>query len=203
MRYSQSITMLLLLLLMAAGVQAQPVDYVQMGEKGIQAFNQGNIVPAMNLLNQSAENGYAPAQSTLAYILDKAEENERAFELYKQAAEQNDAAGQYGLAGMYSRGEGTEKNMQLAGEWMQKSAMQRYTLGMRAYAYALENGDLGLDRDINQAVHWFNQCSDDGDAVCKRRLAEAYGKGELGLALDLEKSRQLLLELTQKPEVKD
>lgn len=201
MRYTQSLSMLLLLLLMSASVQAQSVDYAQMGEKGIQAFSQGNLIQAMDLLNQSAQNGYAPAQSTLAYILDQGEENERAFELFKQAAEQNDAAGQYGLAGMYAKGEGTPQNPQLAGEWMKKSAMQRYILAMRAYANALERGELGLDRDTSQAVHWYNQCNEAGDAVCKRRLAEAYARGELGLALDETKARQLLRELNVKQEV--
>lgn len=202
MKQTQSVTIALLLLLMITSVQSQSVDYAQIGEKGIQAFSQGNLIQAMDLLNQSAQNGYAPAQSTLAYILDKADENERAFELFKQAAEQNNAAGQYGLAGMYAKGEGTEKNPQLAGEWMKKSAMQSYILAMRDYAYALENGELGFDMDINQAVHWYNQCVEAGDAVCKHRMALAYGKGELGLALDEKKARQLLHQINEKQEVK-
>lgn len=201
MKYIQSVTMILLHLI-TASVHAQPLDYVEIGEKGIQAFIKGDLIQAMDLLNQSAQNGYAPAQSMLAYILDKAEDDERAFELFKKAAEQNDAAGQYGLAGMYAKGEGTQKDPQLAGEWMQKAAMQRYTLAMRAYAIALEKGEMGFDRDINQAVHWYNQCNEAGDSECKRRLAEAYANGELGFALDEIKARQLLDEINQKQEVK-
>lgn len=201
MKYLQSTVMALFLLLMTSLATAQSVDYAEIGEQGIQAFAEGNLIQAMDLLGKSAEKGYAPAQSTLAYILDKAEENERAFELFKLAADQNYAAAQYGLAGMYAKGEGIEESPQLAGEWMHKAAMQRYVLAMRGLAYALEKGELGFDRNPNQALHWYNQCHDAGDEVCKRRLAEAYAKGEFGLAVDEKKAKQLIRELNQKQEV--
>lgn len=191
-----------LLFNITAIAQSETTDPVELGEKGIRAFAQGNLIEAMDLLGRSAQQGYAPAQSTLAYILDQAEENERAFQLFQQAADQNHAAAQYGLGGMYAKGEGTQKSPQLAGEWIKKAAMQRYTLAMRDFAYALEKGDLGFDKDSSQALHWFNRCSEAGDAVCKRRLAFAYGKGELGLAVDEEKAQQLIAELNKKPEVK-
>lgn len=202
MRHLQLAGIVLFTFMFTTQVNAQSVDYAEIGERGIQAFSKGNLIQALDLLDQAAQHDYAPAQSTLAYILDKADDDERAFKLFQQAADQNYAAAQYGLAGMYAKGEGVEKNLKLAGEWMQKSAMQSYTLAMRDFATALEKGELGLDPDINQAVHWFNKCNEAGDVVCKRRLAKAYAMGELGLAVDEPKAKQLMRELNSKKEVK-
>ncbi|UCH40122.1 MAG: hypothetical protein JSU67_18705, partial [Gammaproteobacteria bacterium] len=61
------------LLLMSAvvppGLQA---DARSDGERGIAEYRKGNLIVGMELLQKSAEAGYAPAQTTLAYILDAA-----------------------------------------------------------------------------------------------------------------------------------
>jgi hypothetical protein len=201
MKYSYAAGVFLSVFLSFSCVNAQSVDYAEIGEKGIQAFAQGNLIQAMDLLDQAAQEGYAPAQSTLAYILDKADDDERAFKLFQQAAEQNHAAGQYGLGGMYAKGEGVEKNPGLAGEWIKKSAMQSYQLAMRDLAHALEKGELGFEPDISGALRWFNECSDAGDTVCKRRLAIAYSRGDLGLAVNEARAKQFFKELNTKQEV--
>ncbi len=179
---------------------AQAIDAEDIGEKGIKALSEGNLIQAMDLLEQSSQQGYAPAQATLAYILDKAEEDARAFELYRRAAEQGNPAGQHGLAGMYAKGEGTEQNLQTAGQWMQKAAQQEYRLAMRDYAIALQTGDLGLTKDPQQAQLWFQKCHRAGDTVCTRHLAEAYRDGGLGLAKDEKKAAALFEKLNKKPE---
>ena len=46
----------------AAGAEE---NYIEMGEQGIQAFQNGDFVTAMGLLEKSAVKGYAPAQATL------------------------------------------------------------------------------------------------------------------------------------------
>ena len=55
------------------------------GDKGIEEFRNGNLIEAMRLLEISAEQGYVPAQVTLAYILDQAEQNSEAFHWYQQS----------------------------------------------------------------------------------------------------------------------
>lgn len=175
-------------------------QFIEQGKKGIEAFRQGNLMIAIELLSKSAEKGYAPAQTTLAYIMDQAEENDRAFELFEQAAKQDYAAAQFGLGKMYAKGEGTQKDPLIAGRWIKKSALQHHAPAMRAYAFALEHGRLGFDRNSEQALHWYYQCHDAGDSVCARRLVQAYEKGDLGQPADENKADELRRRLNPVPE---
>jgi TPR repeat protein len=174
-------------------------NFIELGEKGIEAFRQGNLILAMDLLNKSAVKGYAPAQTTLAYIMDQAEENDRAFEWFELAAKQNYAAAQFGLGNMYAKGEGTPKDPLIAGQWIKKSALQQHAPAMRAYAYALEYGNLGFEMGPDQALHWYRLCSDAGDLVCTRRLVQAYETGDLGEPVDEDRANELRRRLNQVP----
>jgi len=154
------------------------------GDLGIEAFRQGRLIEGMELLQRSAEGGYAPAQVTLAYILDFSERDREAFYWYQQAADSNDAAGIFGLGTMYAKGEGVERNPQKAGQLTRRAAQMEHLPAMRAYAYALENGALGFDRDHAAAVEWFAKAAAAGDQVSMRRLKDAYSQGQLGLPVD-------------------
>lgn len=184
MKYSQSVTMVLAFLLMTANVQAQEVDYVQMGEKGIEAFQKGDIVTAMELLERSAKQGYAPAQATLAYLLDKSDFDVQALQWYEKSANQGNADGQYGLAGLYANGEGVKKDSDVALRWLLKAVEQNHKLATRMYAHSLEAGYLDLQKDEKKALALYRQCHDAGEMSCTRRLSRAYRNGELGLAID-------------------
>jgi hypothetical protein len=175
-------------------------NFIDLGEKGIEAFRQGNLILAMDLLNRSAEKGYAPAQTTLAYILDQSEEDDHAFKLFEQAAKQEYAAAQFGLGNMYAKGEGVQQNPMIAGQWIKKSAEQNHPPAMRAYAFALEYGNLGFDMNSAQALHWYHLCNDAGDSVCTRRLVQAYEKGDLSQPADENKANELRRRLNQMPE---
>ena len=166
-------------------------DYIEKGKQGIEAYRIGNLVPAMQLLQESAEKGYAPAQATLAYILDQSEENDEAFRWYELAAKQGYAQGEFGLGSMYAKGEGVERNRTVAGHWIRKAALQGYVLAVREYASALETGDLGYQRNVKEAFIRFTECHDAGDMVCTRRLVQAYRDGDLGQPIDMVKSNEL------------
>ncbi len=170
-------------------------DYIQEHEKGSIAYQQGNLIQAMSHFEHAAKAGYAPSQTTLAYILDQAEEDKRAFELFKQAAEKNYAAAQFGLGNMYAKGEGTEKNQIVAGILIKKSATQQHTPAMRAYAYALEFGHLGFSKNPDLAFHWYQLCSAAGDPVCSRRLLQVYKNADLNQAANSTKAATLQQQL--------
>lgn len=158
------------------------------GEQGIEAFKRGDLIESMELLERSARGGYAPAQVTLAYILDISERDEEAFKWYQEAASAGDPAGIFGLASMYEKGEGVERDRVKAGELTRRAAELDYLLAMRAYAYALENGGLGFERDPAAALDWFRRTAEAGDQVAMSRLKEAYSEGQLGLPVDPEKA---------------
>ena len=180
-----------LILLSSSQLYAVEQETIDISDRGMQAFRQGNLMLAMELLGQAAQQNYAPAQTTLAYILDQAEENQRAFKLFKQAAETNYAAAQFGLGNMYAKGEGVKKDPLIAGQWIKKSAQQNYRPAMRAYAYALEFGSLGFTQNSSEAFHWYQQCAQANDPVCQRRLLQVYSQGGLQQAADKAKAEKI------------
>ena len=158
------------------------------GDKGIEEYRNGNLIEAMDLLEKSALKGYTPAQITLAHILDKAEQDSEAFHWYQQAAKNKDAAGLFGLGGMYAKGEGTQADPPKAGQLIKQSALLGHLPAMRAYAYALEHGQLGFSQNNSAAAEWFLKAANSGDGVSMRRLKKAYTLGQLGMPVDPEQA---------------
>ena len=158
------------------------------GDKGIAEYRKGNLIEGMRLLEISAEQGYVQAQVTLAYILDQAEQNQEAFHWYQQSANLNHPAGLFGLAGIYAKGEGIDKNSQKAGQLIRQSALLNHIPAMRAYAYALEYGQLGFSKNNSAAAEWYLKAANSGDEVSMRRLKNAYTLGQLGMPVDPEQA---------------
>jgi len=98
---------------------AAPVDDHQ---RGITAYQRGDVVAAMAALRVAAKAGYAPSQSMLAFILDKADFVDEAATLYRAAADQNDAEGHAGLANAYLTGRGVAKDEKQAMTHFSKAA---------------------------------------------------------------------------------
>jgi len=90
---------------------AAPADDHQ---RGLTAYQRGDVVAAMAALRPAAKAGHAPSQSLLAFILDKADFVDEAAALYRAAAAQNDAEGHAGLANAYLSGRGVAKDEKLA-----------------------------------------------------------------------------------------
>ena len=160
------------------------------GDKGIEEYRQGNIIEGLVLMETSAKQGYAPAQVTLAFILDHAENDKDAFYWYQQAAEQNNPAGLFGLGVMYGKGEGTDKDPIKAGELIKKSADMQHLPAMRALAYALEVGSFGFKKSEHDALQWYLKAAEAGDDFSMQRLKKAYSTGELGLAADADQAAE-------------
>jgi len=168
------------------------------GDKGIEEFRNGNLIEAMQLLEKSAAQGYTPAQVTLAYILDISEQDAEAYQWYQQAADNGDPAGLFGLGSMYAKGEGTSKDPHQAGQLIKRSALLNHLPAMRAYASALEYGQLGFEQDHAAAAEWFLKAADAGDSTAMRRLKDAYSLGELGLAVNPEEASKWEIKLNPK-----
>ena len=163
-------------------------EYVDRAEK---AFDQSDIVGAMSYYRKAAEAGYAPAQSRLAYLLDKSEENEEAVKWYKQAAAQGYAEAEHGLAGMYVSADGIPQDNEEALRLFRSSASKGYPPALHVMASAYEKGELGLRIDYESAREWLEKGMQLNDYWSIKRLAQAYGNGELGLRIDRQKAAQL------------
>lgn len=164
--------------------------------RAIEAHRQGDFVAAMRWYRAAAEQGYAPAQVRLAYILDRAEENEEAVQWYRKAAEQGDLDGQFGLGQMYANGEGVERDLQQAGRWITQAAEQGLVAAMRVLAAAYERGGLGLSVDQSKALTWLEQAAAREDRASIERLIQVYRNGQLGMAADPGKAEAWKARLT-------
>jgi TPR repeat protein len=136
-------------LVACAPAHAGPREDAQQAETSLR---NGDLITAMNLLRRASDQGYAPAQARLADLLDAAEYNSDAVALYRKAAEQGDAAGEYGLGRMYAAGEGVARDAAQALAWFRRAADKNHPDAVEALARAHKSGDLGLARDTQQAA---------------------------------------------------
>lgn len=148
--------------------------------RGETAFNRGDLGEAIRLFREAAEQGHAPAQSRLAYVLDKAEENEEALAWYRKAAEQGDAQGQFGLGQMIAVGEGTGKDPATGLAWILRAAGQGLLPALVAGARLLEAGEPRTLRDPKAAFDLWRRAAAQGDHVAMNRIVAVYRNGELG-----------------------
>lgn len=79
---------------------------------------------AIKWLTKAAESGSVDAQLLLGFIYAETQEAALAFRWLQSAALQDCATAQFCLGMMYREGKGTEKNIQLAKDWINKAAIQ-------------------------------------------------------------------------------
>lgn len=175
---------------------------VELMKRAEVAFNRGDLGDAIRLYREAAELGHAPAQSKLAYVLDKAEENEEAVAWYRKAAEQGDAAGQFGLGQMISIGEGAEKDPAAGLVWIRRAADQGLLPAIVAAARMLEEGEPKTLRDPKAAVDLWRRAAALGEHGAMRRLVAVYRNGELGQAVNETEARSWEAKLPPDPNAK-
>lgn len=155
------------LVLFAGSVFAGPAEDYADGRK---AYQRGDLARSMQLLERASAAGYAPAQAMLAWIMDGAEDNRRAVALYRKAAAQGDAEGQYGLATMYLKGEGVSRDYAEAVKLLTLSAEQGHGQSASLLANAYLNGELGLEQDPARGREWLERAAAAGDPLARQKL---------------------------------
>lgn len=164
-----------LFLAMTVPVMAGPADDY---EKGYAAYRRDDLMSAMQHLRTAADQGHAPAQALLGYILDRAEENEAAFELYEKAALQGNADGMYGLGTLYLNGEGVEQSDEQTIAWFTRAAEAGHEVAIMALATAYLEGGLGLAPDRQKAIEWLERGAQRGYEQARERLARLAAEQE-------------------------
>lgn len=132
----------------AVAAQAGPPEDTQQAETAIRT---GDVFTAMATLRRLSDQGYAPAQARLADLLHSAEFDAEALALYRKAAEQGEAAGEFGLGRMYADAAGVPRDAALALQWYRKAAARNHAPALDALARAYRSGDLGLAKDLEEA----------------------------------------------------
>ncbi len=141
----------LLALCLATPALAGPEQEYEQARK---TYEIGDVVGAMPGVRKAADQGYAPAQTLLAYILNKSGYNTGAMRYYRLAADQGYAPGEFGLGAMYASGDAGKKDPVQALLWIRRAADKGNQDAIRVLAAAYRVGDLGLKPDPEQARLW-------------------------------------------------
>ncbi len=168
---------LLLVAMAPAWALGGPVeDY----EEGVKLYNDGDLNAGMVVLKKSAEAGYAPAQAYLGYLLDYAEFDDEAVLMYEAAAEQEHPAGECGLGEMYTKGEGVDKDGDMAIYWFTKAAEQGYVQAIQSLIGIYKNGAFGFDPDPSLVTYWTKKLEviKKNEALEQEKKKAAGGAGE-------------------------
>ncbi len=154
-------------------------------KKGLDAFERADIMGALPYLNQAAELGYPQAQTLLAHILARGEENEAAQKWYLKAAEQGYADAQMALVELaFERKPGVTVSQSEGVEWLEKAVVQLHPEATYYLATLLETGAQGVEMDISRALKLYLQAAELGVGHAMVRLIDAYKLGELSLQAD-------------------
>lgn len=178
-------------LLPAAVLAGPPEDYAV----ARRAYAAGDVAGAMPILRKAANAGYAPAQVLLGEILDLSEYDEEAAAMYRKAADQGDAEGQFRLGTLYSQGEGVKKDPNEARRLIRLAAEQGHLQATNVMAHAYLNAQLGIpetDRDSAESLRWVKAAEQNDYLPAIDALALAYRNGSMGLAPDAKEADRLV-----------
>lgn len=181
-----ALTALVVCLLLVAGLPGAalagpPEDYA----RGLAAYQRGDVVAAMSVLRGAARAGHAPSQVLLAFILDRADFAEDAFALYRDAAAQGDAEGDFNLGNAYLLGRGIAKDEKRALQHFSKAADADHAGAVVLIAeWTAKDHPLLADRPPVQALAAVRRAAEAGHLPSMETLAQAYRTGRWQLSVD-------------------
>lgn len=138
---------------------------------------------AQSVLLLCLSSGSAMADWETVNRLRAAGDWEAAFRELEPLAEAGDARAQLELGEAYFRGDGTERNVDLAVVWVRRAAEQGDALAQLKYGLALREG-LGGTEDQNAATEWFRRSAEQGNATAQLVMGRSHIRGTGGLAID-------------------
>lgn len=169
-------------------LQAMPFEKYGSVEKILDTLSQAVVLkPCLGAAAMSAS-APAPAPAKLAepspeelfdqaWELSEKNEAEKAFLLYKKAAELGYAPAQNNLGWCYYHGNGVQRNIEESIKWYRKSADLGYAAAQNNTGFFYQFGD-GVPQDQEEAVKWYRKAADQGDAAAQFNLGYCYSHGE-------------------------
>jgi hypothetical protein len=97
-----------------------------------------------------------------AYAVFKMGDYEKAYELWKELADEGNTTAMNNIGNLYENGLGFPRDMQIAVQWYRLSAEAGDRLGQLHLGTAYEQG-AGVPRDNQQAADWFRKSAEQGD----------------------------------------
>jgi len=142
----------------------------------------------VNLMQESANAGFAPAQYMIGYYLRTGErgfkqDKNAGEEWYRKAAEQGLTYAQYEMALIKD----TEESLPESVEWYRKAAEHGHANAQNNLGVAYANGS-GVIQDDYEAVKWYRLAAESGNAYAQRNIAYMLLEGK-GVEKNLEDAR--------------
>jgi len=132
------------------------------------------VLAPLPILSQAAHAG--PYEDGMAAF--EAYDFDKAFPLFRTAAEQGILAGQNYLAHMYYTGKGVEKSYPDAIKWYKKSAEKGHVPSQKQMALMYFTGKNGLEKSHTQALHWYEKAAEQGDTAAMFTIGVIYKDGK-------------------------
>lgn len=128
-----------------------------------------------NLLEQAANQGYAPAQLALADYLSAQggtdAQDEQIYSLYKAAAEQQLSDAQFKLAGLLTEGRGTPRDLESAVIWYRRAAEQGNKQAQLATGDFYLTG-ISVPASVRNALDWYEKSAIQGNVQAQSNLGD-------------------------------
>ena len=157
----------------------------------------------LNALIAQAEGGDVSAMNQVAHVYsDNADfkDSEKAFIWYKKSAELGNVNSMSNLGGWcYLQGNGTEKNIPLADEWLKKAAENGWQWAWAFNEIANIFANDSNYKDFSKAFYWYKKSAETGDVLGMSNLGGwcyLWGNG-------VEKNIPLAIELLEKAAKQD
>ena len=142
--------------------------------------NVNNHAEAVKCFLKLAEQGYAPAQTSLGDAFFHGEgvskNYKEAVTWFRKAAEQGYAPAQSRLGDAYSCGQGIALNYNEAVKWWCKATEQEYAPAQYKLGCAYDSGN-GVTQDYKEAVKWWRKAAEQGYAEAQYKIGNAYFSG--------------------------
>ena len=117
---------------------------------------------------------------------------QKAFELYKEAANENDPIAQYNIGICHLNGFVVKKDTIKGLRFLEKSAMQGTPHAQVMLGYLYYYGGNTIKRDVKKGIEWLTLASDQGMPNAQYDLSMIYYNGESGeITPDYNKAKEL------------
>ena len=126
----------------------------------------------------------------------KAGSYDKAFKLWKAAANDGDALAQCNLGACYYSGKGVKQDYNKALKWFRKSAAQGNDMAQCNIGNCYHNGH-GVRQDVGEAARWYILAAEQGHAMALTNLGICYKIGK-GVAADSVKAFNCLYRAAEK-----
>lgn len=123
------------------------------------------------------------AQGEIAF---NREDLTKAMELFTLAAKQGYAPAQVRLGEILDASEYDKE----AVDWYRKAAEQGDAAGEYSVGHMYITGE-GVEKNAEKALYWLRRAAEKDYLIAVRSLAQAYRRGGMGLAIDLEQAKLL------------